>query len=146
MMWSKATAFSAMVPGKQCKRSVKAIERAGSIGCSIGCSISARYCASGEYCHKPVDGEAAEICIADALEIRRGDADQFLRGAHGELAVVEHPDDTRRRKRAQLLATASGWPRSRKTFPLSRMKSKSSLLISASAHPPVPTAAVSPAP
>jgi hypothetical protein len=62
----------------------------------------------GQNRHQAVDGEAVELRLADAGEIRCGDARQLLRGPHRQFPVVEHANDTRGQQRSQLLAVCFG--------------------------------------
>ncbi len=78
--------------------------------------------------HQPVDREPAEIGFADAGEISGSDAGDFLRGAHHQLALVQHANDLGRKQGTKLFPSASGWSRSRNTLPLPRIIVKPSLI------------------
>jgi hypothetical protein len=63
---------------------------------------------AGEHSHQPVDGEAVELGLADAGEVRGRDAGQLVRRADRQLVVIQHADDTRGEQRPQLLAVGVG--------------------------------------
>src|SRR3954469_15923939 len=52
--------------------------------------------------HQPINGEPAEIGLADAGEIRCHDAGYILGRAHCQIALVKHADNTCSQQRPQL--------------------------------------------
>ena len=46
-------------------------------------------------CHEAVDGEAAELSLANSREIGSSDAGDFIRLPNPEVLIVEHADDPR---------------------------------------------------
>ena len=57
---------------------------------------------SGEHLHQPVQREPPEIRVADAREIRRGEAGHARGLAHRECVLIQHRDDPGREDRLGL--------------------------------------------